>query len=66
MLTYSHENKNRVVDPKPILPASNDILGIPSKGVKLTTASASASFTAYHGNDTQSNLSVSVGRKRLR
>lgn len=60
--TYSHENQNRVVDPKPILPASNELIGFPSMSVKFTTNSASATVNYFHGDDNSGNMSVNLGQ----
>ncbi|MDB2447463.1 fibronectin type III domain-containing protein, partial [bacterium] len=59
--TYSHENQNKVIDPKPILPASTDIIGIPSRSVKVTTNSPTASIDYYHGDDITGTTTVNKG-----
>ena len=49
--TYSTENNGSVVDPKPIMVSGMDLIGIPSRSVKITTSSASADVDLIHGDD---------------
>lgn len=52
IIAHMHSSaSNRVTDPKPLLPASTDILGIPSTTGKFSTSVDATNFIAYHSND---------------
>lgn len=58
IVAYAYANGGggtNYVDPKPLLPSSNDLVGVPSRDAKLSTDTASTSYTAYHsGTNTES------------
>lgn len=59
--TYSHGNASKVTDPKPIMPASTELIGFPSQSVKVTTESPTASINYLHGDDQSGTVSVDIG-----
>ena len=56
--TYSTENNGSVVDPKPIMVSGMDLIGIPSRSVKITTSSASADVDLIHGDDSSQQITL--------
>jgi len=48
-------------DPIPLLPASNDIIGVPSSVGKVTTLAPTASFNYFHSNSVTGSGSVALG-----
>ena len=50
-----------VVDPRPLLPASTDILGVPSTAVKFTSVSGTANYTLYHSDSVTATGTVTAG-----
>lgn len=57
---YSSGSSSRV-DPKPLLPASNDIIGFPSTQLKLTPLNTSTTYNIYHSNSVTGNGSLTQG-----
>ncbi len=47
----STNSGNRNYNPRPLLPASHDIIGFPSQSAFLSSVNSSNSFTATHSND---------------
>ena len=47
---YANQGGTRFVDPKPFLPASNDLIGIPSRTGQFSTATAGTIYSNYHSN----------------
>ncbi|MEC9282633.1 MAG: fibronectin type III domain-containing protein [Bdellovibrionota bacterium] len=65
ILAYMYSGgDNYAVDPKPLLPASFDILGIPSRSVKITTASSNATANLYHSDSFTSSVTLSAGTEK--
>lgn len=56
--TYATGGGGRLSDPKPLLPASNDLVGVPSRDAKVSTGTASTTATVYHSNNTTEALSI--------
>tara|TARA_B100001248_G_C27399748_1_gene469167 strand:- start:13358 stop:15787 length:2430 start_codon:yes stop_codon:yes gene_type:complete len=52
---------SEIVDPKPLLPASTDIIGIPSESLKLGTLLGSNNYSVYHSDSTTDTGSLSAG-----
>lgn len=52
---------NLYTDPRPLLPASKDIIGFPSSKAMLTSSSDNNEITLYHGNSIENNLTMSLG-----
>ena len=55
MIAYTYasgSNTNKVVDPKPILPMSKDIIGFPSSSARLTSVSNANDYEAVHSSST--------------
>ncbi len=50
-----------VIDPKPLLPESTDIVGIPSRTGEITTSAASANITITHSGGTVLTPTISSG-----
>ncbi len=49
-LIMAYQHSNSYIDPKPLLPASTDIIGIPSSSMSLSTQEDLTSFNGYHSN----------------
>ena len=58
---YSNAGGTNVTDPKPLLPASNDILGFPSTRAKIATATNATGLTLYHSDSHSSTHSINSG-----
>ncbi len=56
--TYAESTGSRVTDPKPILPISKDIIGLPSKSMKLSSWSDANTYKAVHSNSSVTNASI--------
>ncbi|MAZ47286.1 MAG: hypothetical protein CME65_01905 [Halobacteriovoraceae bacterium] len=61
---YANGGGSNYVDPKPLLPSSNDLVGVPSRDAKLSTDTPSTSYTAYHSNDQQESNTFEPGAVR--
>lgn len=59
--TFSTGNSGLVADPKPVMPASTDLIGIPSRSVKFTTLSSTADVDYLHGDDNTGMMTVTDG-----
>ena len=63
IVAHMHSDKggSTVTDPKPLLPESNDILGIPSRDARITTSEGTASFAGILSDGTSNNYNVNSG-----
>lgn len=50
-----------VADPKPLLPASTDIIGFPSTKAMVTSLNSGTNYNAYHSDSTTSTGSLTAG-----
>jgi hypothetical protein len=58
---YANGNGSQYIDPKPLLPSSNDLVGVPSRTGKFSTATA-GTYDVYHSdNFSQSNQTITPG-----
>ena len=65
ILAYMYSGGDEyAIDPKPLLPASFDILGIPSRSVKITTSSNTATANLYHSDSFTSQLQLAAGSEK--
>lgn len=58
---YSGGGGTRVVDPKPLLPASMDILGFPSSSLKLTSWTDNNDYVGFHSSSVSISGTVNEG-----
>jgi hypothetical protein len=64
ILAYHYAaQSNRVVDPKPLMPASNEIIGFPSNSMRLTTNFDATNYTVIHSDST--TLSGSLNKEQV-
>ncbi len=61
---YANQGGTRYVDPKPFLPASNDLIGIPSRTGQFSTATAGTTYTNYHSNGADASNTMTPGTTR--
>lgn len=61
---YANGGGTSYVDPKPFLPASNDLVGIPSRSGKFSTADTGTAYTAYHSDNFTQSGTISPGVTR--
>ena len=54
----STRNGTRLVDPKPLLPSSNEIIGFPSNSMRLTTDWDATNYNFLHSNSTATSGSL--------
>ena len=54
----SNDTFGNYYDPKPILPSSNEIIGFPSKTMRLAAMEDTTSYTYYHSNSSTSSSSL--------
>ncbi|OUR97440.1 hypothetical protein A9Q84_14030 [Halobacteriovorax marinus] len=58
---YANGNGSQYIDPKPLLPASNDLVGVPSRTGKFSTATA-GTYNVYHSDTfSQTNQTINPG-----
>lgn len=55
----STANGTRLVDPKPLLPSSDEIIGIPSRSMRLTTERNATNYNYVYSNSTSNSGSLS-------
>lgn len=58
---YSNAGGTYVTDPKPLLPASNDIIGFASTRAKIATATDGNSLTLHHSDSHTQNSTANAG-----
>jgi hypothetical protein len=58
---YANQGGNTYVDPRPLLPSSNDVIGVPSRDAKITTEVSNNGLVGYHSNNTQVTRTVQPG-----
>ncbi|MBD67095.1 MAG: hypothetical protein CME62_17975 [Halobacteriovoraceae bacterium] len=56
--SYAAGGGNQVVDPKPLLPAANDLVGVPSRDAKVSTDTNGTSATYYHSDGVNGTLNI--------
>ncbi len=49
------------VDPKPLLPPANDLIGVPSSSGRLTSGTSGNAFSIYHSNTTIVSNTLTAG-----
>lgn len=54
----SGDGGSRLIDPKPLLPDSFEIIGFPSNSMQLTTGTDGTNYTALHSNSVQASGSL--------
>jgi hypothetical protein len=59
--TYAAGGGSRYTDPKPLLPASIDILGFPSSRGKLTSGTSGNNYTYIHSNSVSNTGTLTAG-----
>lgn len=58
---YANGNGTQYVDPKPFLPSSNDLIGIPSRSAKVSSGSAGNSYSLYHSDGVNQSRTANAG-----
>jgi hypothetical protein len=58
---YANQGGTQYTDPKPFLPASNDLVGVPSRSAKITSEVSGNNFTAYHSGNTTNTGVITAG-----
>jgi hypothetical protein len=59
--TYANAGGTQYTDPKPLLPSSTDLIGVPSSRGKLTSGTNANGFTAYFSNNTTQTGTLTAG-----
>jgi hypothetical protein len=59
--TYANGNGTQYVDPKPLLPASKDIIGFASSSAKITSSTDGNAYTRYFSNNTSASGTINTG-----
>lgn len=58
---YANQGGTQYVDPKPFLPSSNDLVGVPSRSAKISSATSGNNYTAYHSGNTTNSGIITAG-----
>ncbi len=58
---YANSGGTSYIDPKPFLPASNDLIGVPSTSAKVSSKTSANNYTAYYSGNTSNTGSVTAG-----
>jgi hypothetical protein len=58
---YANSGGTQYTDPKPFLPSSNDLVGVPSRSAKITSADSGNNFTAYHSGNSTNTGTITAG-----
>lgn len=58
---YANGNGSQYIDPKPFLPSSNDLVGIPSRDAKVSSGSVGNNYMVYHSDGVNQSRTVSAG-----
>jgi hypothetical protein len=58
---YANGNGSQYVDPKPFLPSSNDLVGIPSRDAKVSSRTSGNNYVAYHSGNTTNSGVINAG-----
>jgi hypothetical protein len=62
IVAFAYGNQeNLFYDPVPILPASTDIIGIPSKTAKISSGTSSNAYTAEHSDGVTTSSTLTAG-----
>lgn len=59
--TYANGNGTLYVDPKPLLPASKDLIGYASSSAKVTSSANGNAYTRYFSNNTSASGTINTG-----
>lgn len=59
--TYANGNGSQYVDPKPLLPASKDLIGYASSSAKVTSSANGNAYTRYFSNNTSASGTINTG-----
>ena len=64
ILAFHYSNSSgRYVDPKPVLPSANEIIGIPSRSMRITADLDGTNYNGLHGDSTP--ISGSLGKTNV-
>ncbi len=58
---YANGSGSEYTDPKPFLPSSNDLVGVPSRDAKISSRTSGNNFTAYHSGNTTNTGTITAG-----
>lgn len=58
---YAAGNGSQYVDPKPFLPSSNDLIGIPSRSAKVSSATTGNGYDIYHSDAVNQSRTANAG-----
>lgn len=62
IIGFLYSNKSsRVVDPRPLLPASTSLLGVPSRSVKASTTITANNYNGYFSDSSTTSGTVNLG-----
>jgi hypothetical protein len=58
---YANGNGTEYVDPKPFLPSSNDLVGVPSRDARVSSRTSGNNYVAYHSGNTTNSGTINAG-----
>jgi len=59
--TYANGNGTQYVDPKPLLPASKDLIGYASSSAKVSSSANGNAYTRYFSNNSSAGGTINTG-----